>query len=435
MPRQTFQAAHVELRYKTYYAVLYIPKDVRAIIGKTKFSKSTKTGDRNKAERIAAAFTISWKAEIERARLNYENPLIAEAESLLENLRHSSSRHSVVEIIQERTREILEETGEPLISNEFNAIASGKRKSLASIIPEWKIAQTEKGLKQKTIDQMSKDVGLLVKTFTTAELLTAKYTEAWITNEAESKELSPSSVNRIITFCRNFYRYLQSINEAPKGKTTPFFVPDQFKKSKKNNKKSANRTESWLPFKPEELKEIYEAAITAQDEELMHLIKIAAYTGARIEEICSIKISDVNIKELSISFPEAKTAAGIRTIPIHSKLIKTITKLIEESKNDYLFPDLTPNKYGDRSNAIGKRFGRLKRKIGFSRLHVFHSIRKTLTTALENSGIPENLAADIVGHEKTTITYGLYSGGNSLKTMRDALEKIEFDLEKQEIVK
>ena len=167
----------------------------------------------------------------------------------------------------------------------------------------------------------------------------------------------------------------------------------------------------------------------------MHLIKIAAYTGARIEEICSIKISDVNIKELSISFPEAKTAAGIRTIPIHSKLIKTITKLIEESKNDYLFPDLTPNKYGDRSNAIGKRFGRLKRKIGFSRLHVFHSIRKTLTTALENSGIPENLAADIVGHEKTTITYGLYSGGNSLKTMRDALEKIEFDLEKQEIVK
>ncbi len=175
MPRKTFQAAHVELRYKTYYAVLYIPKDVRAIIGKTKFSKSTKTGDRNKAERIAAAFTISWNAEIERARLNYENPLIAEAESLLENLRHSSSRHSVVEIIQERTREILEETGEPLISNEFNAIASGKRKSLASIIPEWKIAQTEKGLKQKTIDQMSKDVGLLVKTFTTAELLTAKY--------------------------------------------------------------------------------------------------------------------------------------------------------------------------------------------------------------------------------------------------------------------
>lgn len=427
MPRQTFQAAHIELRYKTYYAVLYIPKDVRAIIGKTKFSKSTQTGDRNRAEKIAAAFTLSWKAEIEKARLNYEDPLIAEAESLLENLRQSSSRHSVIDIIQDRSREILEETGEPLISNEFKAIALGKRRSLASIIPEWKISQEEKGLKQKTIDQMSKDVDLLVKTFTTAELLTAKYTEAWITNEASNKKLSPSSVNRIIIFCRNFYRYLQSINEAPKGKDIPFFVPDKFKKSKKSKGNSANRTESWIPFKPEELKKIYETSIATNDEELTHLIKIGAYTGARIEEICSIKIMDINTKELSISFPESKTTAGIRTIPIHSKLISTITKLIQESENDYLLPHLTPNKYGDRSNAIGKRFGRLKRKLGFSRLHVFHSIRKTLTTALENAGIPENLAADIVGHEKKTMTYGVYSGGHALATMREALEKVDFD--------
>ena len=30
-------------------------------------------------------------------------------------------------------------------------------------------------------------------------------------------------------------------------------------------------------------------------------------------------------------------------------------------------------------------------------------------------GISENLAADIVGHEKPRITYGLYSGGSSLE--------------------
>jgi len=46
---------------------------------------------------------------------------------------------------------------------------------------------------------------------------------------------------------------------------------------------------------------------------------------------------------------------------------------------------------------------------------------------LENAGVGENLAADIVGHEKPRITYGLYSGGASLETMKDAIQKISYD--------
>jgi hypothetical protein len=34
---------------------------------------------------------------------------------------------------------------------------------------------------------------------------------------------------------------------------------------------------------------------------------------------------------------------------------------------------------------------------------------------LENAGVVENVAADIIGHDKPTMTYGLYSGGNSFK--------------------
>ena len=60
---------------------------------------------------------------------------------------------------------------------------------------------------------------------------------------------------------------------------------------------------------------------------------------------------------------------------------------------------------------------------------MIHSIRKTLTTLLENAGISENLAADIVGHEKPRITYGRYSGGANLDVKRDALEKISYPFE------
>ncbi len=45
---------------------------------------------------------------------------------------------------------------------------------------------------------------------------------------------------------------------------------------------------------------------------------------------------------------------------------------------------------------------------------------------LENAGVPENVVADIVGHEKTTMTYGLYSGGLSLAVKREALDELVY---------
>ena len=44
----------------------------------------------------------------------------------------------------------------------------------------------------------------------------------------------------------------------------------------------------------------------------------------------------------------------------------------------------------------------------------------------ENTAIPEGVAADIAGHKKQTISYGLYSGGNTIEVMRVALERIDY---------
>ena len=101
-------------------------------------------------------------------------------------------------------------------------------------------------------------------------------------------------------------------------------------------------------------------------------------------------------------------------------------RLKEESKDGYLLSGLTFNKYGDRSNAIGKRFGNLKDSLGHGKQHVFHSLRKTVVTLLEDAGVTENLTADIVGHEKPRITYGLYSGGASLATKAEALALVKY---------
>jgi integrase len=113
-------------------------------------------------------------------------------------------------------------------------------------------------------------------------------------------------------------------------------------------------------------------------------------------------------------------------VPIHSKLKATVARLRKASQDGYLLPGLVPNKYGDRSGALGKRFGRLKTRLGFGEGHVFHSIRRTVATLLENAGVPEGVSADILGHDKPTMTYGLYSGGASLATKREAIEKLSY---------
>ena len=64
--------------------------------------------------------------------------------------------------------------------------------------------------------------------------------------------------------------------------------------------------------------------------------------------------------------------------------------------------------------------------MGFREARVFHSVRKTVATMLENAGVVENVAADIIGHDKPTMTYGLYSGGNSLKVKQAAIEKLGY---------
>ena len=52
---------------------------------------------------------------------------------------------------------------------------------------------------------------------------------------------------------------------------------------------------------------------------------------------------------------------------------------------------------------------------------MFHNFRKTVVTLLDQAGISENLAADIVEHEKPEITYGLCSGVSSLEQKINAI--------------
>jgi integrase len=350
MATKSFKPSHVELRHKTYFALLYVPKDVRHVIGKIKFYKSTQTGVLREAEAIASVWVINWQYQIKTARLslqkNSEN-----TDTISVNKAFEDNSILINKILENNDVSILSDISEKQIganrSNIYECKTTQRRK-LKDIESEWLQNETLRGLKQKTIDQMKRDVELLYGPFSTANLLTHKNIEVFLTSLAINGKRSASSIKRITDSCRNFYRYLKKIKEIQADLTNPFIVPEDFRISSKPNSRARFKSEPWHPFDPKDITYLYGCAITLNDSQLSNSILIAAHTGMRIEEISSLKSDDVDLNKSVFKIIASKTAAGIRTIPIHSKIKSLIKKLIIVSGDGYVLSGLSRSKYGHR---------------------------------------------------------------------------------------
>lgn len=126
----------------------------------------------------------------------------------------------------------------------------------------------------------------------------------------------------------------------------------------------------------------------------------------------------------SFDITDSKTVAGIRVVPVHPALTTLVQRLIADSRDGYLVPSDSRNKYGNRSDLHSKAFGRLKKSLGFSDRHVFHSIRKTVITQLVRADVSGPLIAELVGHETGTVTFDTYSQGASAAQKLMAISKI-----------
>ena len=162
-----------------------------------------------------------------------------------------------------------------------------------------------------------------------------------------------------------------------------------------------------LPFSVDDIKKLHTEIMSGDHDMMKAAFQIALYTGCRIEEIASLETA--NVTDETIQIVRAKTASGNRVLPIHDA-IKPLVAELKARGHKHLLPDLTPDKFGGRSSTLGKLFGRIKTRLGYDSRFVFHSIRKTVATQLEQAGVPEGIAADILGHDKQTMSYGVYSG-------------------------
>ena len=166
--------------------------------------------------------------------------------------------------------------------------------------------------------------------------------------------------------------------------------------------------EAWTP---EEVALLYHNLRTANDGTsgwLKDAVWIAAHTGARQGGIAEL---DYDENKQTIFIPAKKKEEKDRTIPAHPAIRDNLKSW-------------TLNRRA--RGSISNRFTEFKTRLGFGEEKDFHSFRRTFITMMENLEAPENVVADIVGHKKATISYGVYSGGTKLPLMEKFLFQLEY---------
>jgi integrase len=437
---EEISAVRIEKRHRLYYALMTIPKGLRKAVGKVRYVQSLQTDNRATAERRAAVLKLQWLTALEKARTGTGDHLANDAEwwrRAIQNAPDEAQRGLLLDILADEARDKVEraatrlgivddrdpryaELPELAEQTRFVDLATGRLLPLDAHLDDWRgtLLRDE----PKTVAGKVSAVREFAQAFPFAQDVTRKGVQGWV-NKLSADGMAPPTLSRKLQKVRGYWSYLVSIQAVPEA------TSEAFEKLSMPRATAAKGT----PTRP--LREAFEAtevttlvalAAERRDQALLDLIELGRWTGARIEELGSLRVEDVNLDEGSFRIGDAKTPAGCRTVPIHSRLRPTVERLVGTSTDGFLLSGQRPDQFGVRSGALSKRFGRLRVAAGHGPEKVFHSLRKTVATLLENAGVPEGVAADILGHEKKTMTYGLYSTGASMQVKREAIERIVY---------
>lgn len=130
--------------------------------------------------------------------------------------------------------------------------------------------------------------------------------------------------------------------------------------------------------------------------EYVSLILIMIYSGCRINELLNLKKSDVHLKELYFDVRQAKTAAGIRKVPIADKVLPFWKSFMKRSKCEYAICTVDGDKLS-YDNFKRRYWDPLTARLGID--HIPHETRHTTISMLKEAGVDSTYTKLIVGHK------------------------------------
>ena len=160
---------------------------------------------------------------------------------------------------------------------------------------------------------------------------------------------------------------------------------------------------------------------------LHDLLRLALVTGARLDELCALKTSDVHKREDGwwIDIQQGKTQAAVRKVPVHDSATHVLER--RKSSRGFLFEGLVPGGPDKkRSWNVSKAFGHYTHTLDLKEeRQTFHSLRNTFVEVMEGAEVPLSTIELIIGHARQSLALGGYSKGQRVQ-LRDAVNKLHY---------
>jgi integrase len=440
---------YLKKRHNVWWLRIRIPANAKDILGKTELWKNLKTSDLAEANRKKHKEIGLMYEEIEQAKRDYEGMVdklskevqISKYAEYLREANITSSDPEKEDYLGAVKLELLEVKLDKLYgSKKADAI-------LHSDDPQWEVQEANSLAKKNFIEAHK----LTDQSYSPLSLVSKKFLAE------ESKSLKNSSYRRKKTHIEHFIKwtsnrditkinkkivgdYVTSIiqNYNPSSKTirnivsnigslfrwaegrgyieyNPFYNPIL----PKSNKESLVRK----PWSNENIMTFLKSEFVGGNEFIATCV--ALYSGMRLDEICNIKKTVINDNCFKVL--EGKTKASQRIIPIHPVLKPLVKKFLNSKVEDYMIKGIKGGGYDNkRSWNFQKKLGRLRKKIGIPKGVVFHTLRNTFATHMENLGIPRNHTSQIMGHEDSNMALDIYSAGLAIEPLVKSMKKLTY---------
>ena len=149
-------------------------------------------------------------------------------------------------------------------------------------------------------------------------------------------------------------------------------------------------------------------------------VLILLYTGMRCGEMLNLDKSNVNLRQQYIRITKSKTAAGLRIIPIHSRILPLVqSRMTMPGQTLIADEDGQPYNYGRYSTVWGHVMSLIH-----ASGHTTHDCRHTVATLLDNAGANENAKRRILGHADGDVTDRVYTH-KGLRQLRKAIQLLK----------
>lgn len=264
----------------------------------------------------------------------------------------------------------------------------------------------------KSINQLIEDKKkyLKKKSIPSIEFHLGKFKEWLVINDKETLHPSEVSKNDILEYRKwllggGISNRTVNNNLSEVSCLFNYLIDTEEKYSYKNPvsqvTKLPSRSENHVAYTTEQFQSMLDY-MKENDQELLFFVKLIAFGYFRTDEAKYLRVGDVDLAARKITLSAQNNKGNKRT----NKIIQSIIIDEFEKRNLHQYPkDYFLLSYGNKPGPISvgenyfrKKFRKVKKKFGLSKMHTIYGFRHTSVTQLLEGGIKWHKAMDLTGH-------------------------------------